>query len=63
MLCVPIKGTCIQDDDTVYRALKNLGIKPGMSRFYKNISCTKAHQLGNFNLAVYWKRTSRKYES
>ncbi|NEO79734.1 transposase [Moorena sp. SIO4G3] len=53
------KGTCIQDDDAVYRALKDLDIKPGMSRFYQNISYTKSHQIGGFNLAAYWKRKYR----
>jgi hypothetical protein len=53
------KGTCIADDDAVYRALKDLEIKPGKSRFYANIYCTKAHQLGGFNLAAYWKRKYR----
>ncbi|NEO65492.1 MAG: transposase [Moorea sp. SIO4G2] len=52
------KGTCIQDDDAVYRPLKDLGVKPGSSRFYSNIYYTKIHQLGNFNLAVHWKRCS-----
>ncbi|NEQ83202.1 MAG: transposase [Moorea sp. SIO2I5] len=50
------KGTCLQDDDAVYRPLKDLGVKPGSSRFYSNIYYTKIHQLGNFNLAVHWKR-------
>jgi hypothetical protein len=31
------KGTCIADDDAVYRALKDLEIKSGKSRFYANI--------------------------
>ena len=53
------KSTCIEDDDAVYRALKDLGIKPGVSRFYANICCTKAHQLGNLNVAAYWKRKYR----
>ncbi len=53
------KGTCIADDDAVYRALKDLKIKPGNSRFYANIYCTKAHQFGGFNLAAYWKRKYR----
>jgi len=53
------KGTCIADDDAVYRALKDLEIKPGKSRFYAKIYCTKAHQLGDFNLATYWKRKYR----
>jgi hypothetical protein len=53
------KGTCIADDDAVYRALKDLDIKPGKSRFYANIYCTKAHQLGGFNLAAYCQRKYR----
>ncbi|NEO79852.1 transposase [Moorena sp. SIO4G3] len=35
------KGTCLSDDDQVYMALKNLGIKPGMLRFYQDINYTK----------------------
>lgn len=53
------KSTCIQDDEQVYVALEDLNIQRGMSRFYKNIRCTKTHQLGNFNLAAYWKGTCR----
>ena len=53
------KNTCISDDRTVYVVLKNLEIKPGMSRFYEGICCTKAHQVGDFNLAAYWKRKYR----
>ena len=53
------KSTCIADDDVVYRALKDLELKPGQSRFYANIYCTKAHQLGDFNLAAYRKRKYR----
>jgi hypothetical protein len=30
-----------------------------MSQFFIDISCTKAHRLGNFNLAAYWKRKYR----
>ena len=36
------KGTCMAEDGVVYRALKDLNIKPGNSRFYANIYCTKA---------------------
>ena len=53
------KGTCIADDDAVYYPLKDLNLKPGMSRFLTDISCTKAHQLTGFNLAAYWKRKYR----
>ncbi|OLT60658.1 hypothetical protein BJP37_18220 [Moorena bouillonii PNG] len=53
------KGTCISDDDSVYQALKDLDIQPGMSRFFTDISATKTHQLGKVNLAAYWKRKYR----
>ena len=46
-------------DRTVYVALRNLDIKPGTSRFYEGICCSKEHQLGDFNLAAYWKRKYR----
>lgn len=41
-----------QDD----RLLKNLGFKPGMSKFYEGILCNKGDGIGPFNLAVYWRR-------
>ncbi|WP_427162864.1 IS4 family transposase [Aliinostoc sp. HNIBRCY26] len=53
------KNTCISDDEQVYVALEELKIKPGTRQFYANICCTKKHQLGNFNLAAYWKRKYR----
>ncbi|OUL21472.1 IS4 family transposase [Nostoc sp. 106C] len=39
-----------------YQVLKNLGFKPGMSKFYQGILCNKGDVLGLFNLAVYWRR-------
>jgi len=39
-----------------YQVLKNLGFKPGMSKFYQGILCNKGDGIGPFNLAVYWKR-------
>jgi len=57
------KNTCIADDEQIYLALKDLGIEPGQSQFYPNIRCTKEHQLGNFNLAAYWKRKYRNKKS
>ncbi|MEA5469414.1 IS4 family transposase, partial [Spirulina sp. 06S082] len=53
------KNTYIADDKQIYLALKDIEIKPGQSYFYENISCTKAHCLGNFNVGVYWKRKYR----
>ena len=54
------KGTCISDDGETYQALKKLDVRPGQSAFFSEIHCTKEHQLGDFNLAVYWKRSYRK---
>jgi Transposase DDE domain len=42
-----------------YQVLKDLGIKPGMSRFYQGILCSKGDGIGPFNLAIHWKRKYR----
>ena len=42
-----------------YQVLKDLGFKPGMSKFYPGILGTKGDGIGPFNLAVYWKRKYR----
>ena len=42
-----------------YQVLKDLGFKPGMSRFYTGILGSKGEGIGPFNLAVYWKRKYR----
>jgi hypothetical protein len=43
-----------------YQVLKDLGFKPGMSKFYQGILCNKGDGIGPFNLGVYWKRKYRK---
>jgi Transposase DDE domain len=43
-----------------YHVLRDLGFKPGQSRFYQGILCNKGDGLGPFNLAVYWKRKYRQ---
>ena len=43
-----------------YQVLKQLGFKPGMSKFYTGVLCNKGDGLGPFNLAIYWKRKYRK---
>ncbi len=43
-----------------YQVLKDLGFKPGMSKFYQGILCNKGDGIGPFNLAVYWKRQYRR---
>ena len=42
-----------------YQVLKDLGFKPGMSKFYAGILGSKGEGIGPFNLAVYWKRKYR----
>jgi hypothetical protein len=39
-----------------YQVLKDLGFKPGISKFYQGILCNKGNGIDPFNLAVYWKR-------
>lgn len=48
-----------QAEQEDYQVLKNLGFKPGMSKFYQGILCNKGDGIGPFNLAVYWKRKYR----
>jgi Transposase DDE domain len=50
------KSTFIQEAGQDYEALKDLEIKPGMTRFIQGINCTKRHQIGQFNLGATWKR-------
>ena len=45
--------------DEEYQGLKELGFKPGMSKFYEGVLCNKGDGLGPFNVAVYWKRKYR----
>jgi hypothetical protein len=45
--------------DEEYQVLKQLGFKPGMSKFYQGILCNKGDGIGPFNLAGYWKRKYR----
>jgi len=53
------KRTCIAENPDKYQSLKSLEIRPGMSRFYREVYCGKSHQIGRFNLAAYWKRKYR----
>lgn len=43
-----------------YQVLKDQGFKPGTSKFYTQVKCGKAAELGLFNIAVYWKRKYRQ---
>lgn len=42
-----------------YQVLKELGFKPGMSKFHQGVLCNKGDGLGPFNVAVHWKRKYR----
>ncbi|NEO02286.1 MAG: IS4 family transposase [Moorea sp. SIO3I7] len=42
-----------------YQVVKELGFKPGMSKFYQGVRCNKGDGLGPFNVAIYWKRKYR----
>ena len=53
------KSTFIQERGQDYGILKDLEIKPGMTRFIHDIHCTKKHKIGQFNLGVTWKRKYR----
>jgi hypothetical protein len=39
-----------------YQKLHELGLQPGMKKFYSHINYTKKKGFGQFNLAAYWKR-------
>jgi hypothetical protein len=48
------------DVGTAYQVLKDVGFKPGESRFYEGSLCNKGDGIGPFNLAVYRKRKYRQ---
>ena len=52
-------STHIQETGLDYQSLKDLGIKPGTTRFITGISCTEKHKIGSFNLGVTWNRKYR----
>ena len=39
-----------------WQSLDELGLTPGVSRFYSNIKVTKTKQIEGFNVAAKWKR-------
>jgi hypothetical protein len=53
------KSTLIQESGQDYKALKDLEIKPGMTRFIQGIHCTEKYKIGQFNLGATWKRKYR----
>lgn len=54
------RSTYIQETGLDYQSLKDLGIKPGTTRFITGIGCTQKHKIGSFNLGVTWKRKYRR---
>lgn len=54
------KKSCnMQEPDSEYQALKSMGFRPGMSKFFQDIFCHKTENLGPFNMAICWKRKYR----
>ena len=53
------KSAFIQEYGAEYKALKILGFRPGMSKFFDGITVGKEAQFSPCNLAVYWKRKYR----
>ena len=53
------KSAFVQEYGTEYQALKSLGFRPGMSKFFTDITVGKEAQFRPCNLAVYWKRKYR----
>ena len=53
------KSAFIQEYDSEYQALKMLGFRPGMSKFFAGVTLGKKAEFGPCNVAVYWKRKYR----
>ena len=53
------KSTYIEVEDEIWVTLKNLGLAPGMSLFYKGVKVTKIKGFTESNVMAKWKRTYR----
>lgn len=51
------KNEFIQSENSSWRALDKLGLKPGISLFLQNIKVTKTQKVQCFNVAGKWKRS------
>jgi len=54
------QGTYIKQKSQDYQRLNQLGLAPGIKLFLTEIACTKRKGFGEFNLAGYWQRSSKK---
>ena len=50
------KNENIEIENQNWQSLNNLGLTPGVSRFYSNIKVTKTKQVEGFNVAAKWKK-------
>ena len=51
------KNEFIQSENSSWRELDKLGLKPGISLFLQNIKVTKTQKIQGFNVAGKWKRS------
>lgn len=54
------QGTYIKQKSQDYQRLNQLGLAPGIKLFLTEIAFTKTKGFGEFNLAAYWHRSSKK---
>ncbi|WP_293111014.1 transposase, partial [Moorena sp. SIO3I6] len=50
------KDEFVEVEKDVWRDLKALGLKPGLSLFLQGVKVTKTHKICGFNIACKWKR-------
>jgi Transposase DDE domain len=55
------KNENIEIENGIWCQLNNLGLKPGVSIFIKDVKVTKTKQISGFNIAGKWKRKVCKY--
>jgi hypothetical protein len=58
--CVRLrKNEFIQQESKIWVELKELGLAPGISKFFRNIKVTKTKGFGGVNLACKWQRKTK----
>jgi hypothetical protein len=53
------KNSYVQIPGAEYKSLQQQGFKAGDKLFYRQVRCNKSEDIGEFNLAVRWKRAYR----
>lgn len=51
------KNTCVQQEEKIWQPLQTLGIRPGISAYYRGVKVTKSKGFAPVNIAAKWKRT------